>query len=453
MLPSYKVLRELLKKVIMDKEEQGYVTDELYDELKRIPDSYDAIDCFSKKLSKLKLREEWEYNEPYSLEKIWEECDPKRPLSRIGSFNSELFSEKTKIAFLSSVCGCILGKPLEEFPCPTYYEIKDSLMKAGQWPLKNYISEEVLEYFGRRHRSWNETIDENIAFVASDDDITYKLIAMMLLEKHGLDFTKDNIRKIWIDYLPIYTTWGPERNILIKAGIYSLAPEEKYDIDSWGDIFNPGEEQCGAMIRVDPYGYACAGNPALAAELAWRDASFTHRKTGIYGAMFAAAAISTAYVAKDRMEIFEIALKFVPQRSRFYKIASDSLDRIKKASDFEEGYNSVHKTYEDYGACRIFQEIGTLMNTMKFAENISDGICKQVIQGNDTDSFGAIAGSLLGAYFGEKCFDYRWIEKFNDNIYTTMGDFNERSLSKLANRMADLPELGKLQKGREQTTS
>ena len=51
MLPSYEVLRELLKKVIIDKEEQGYVTDDLYDELKKIPDSYDALNNFAIKLS------------------------------------------------------------------------------------------------------------------------------------------------------------------------------------------------------------------------------------------------------------------------------------------------------------------------------------------------------------------------------------------------------------------
>ena len=37
------------------------------------------------------------------------------------------------------------------------------------------------------------------------------------------------------------------------------------------------------MIRADAYGYACPGRPELAAELAWRDAGLTHRRTGIYG--------------------------------------------------------------------------------------------------------------------------------------------------------------------------
>lgn len=439
MIPSYGVLRELLKKVIIDKEEQGHVTDNLYEELKKIPDSYDRLNEFSIKLSKLPLRDDWEYVEPNSIEEIWKECDSARPIGIVGSIDAEDISQRIKTAFLSSICGCILGKPLEEFPCPTYYEIKDALIKADQWPLNDYVCEEMLAHFGRRHRSWHETVKGKISYVAPDDDITYKLIAMMLIENYGVKFTKENIKKIWIDHLPIYTTWGPERNILMKTGLSSLAPEVNYDIDAWGDIFNPGEEQCGAMIRVDPYGYAGAGRPALAAVLAYKDASFTHRKTGIYGAMFVASAISLAPVVSDRMEIFEGALQFVPKRSRFYNIASDSLSEIKMSKDFEDGYNRIHNKYEEYGACRVLQEIGTLMNTMKYSENISDGICKQVIQGNDTDSFGAIAGSLLGAYFGPEYFDNKWIKPFNDDIYTTMGEFNERRLSKLAERMSKLP--------------
>jgi ADP-ribosylglycohydrolase len=173
--------------------------------------------------------------------------------------------------------------------------------------------------------------------------------------------------------------------------------------------------------------------------MAWKDASFTHRKTGIYGAMFVAAAISIAQVMKDRVGIFETALKFVPQRSRFHEIVLDSLNEVKIAKNFEDGYSRIHEKYKEYGACRVFQEIGTLINTMKFAENIPDGFCKQVMQGNDTDSFGATSGSILGAYFGPDYFDEKWLKPFNDNIYTTMSGFQERKLSNVAKRMSKLP--------------
>jgi ADP-ribosylglycohydrolase len=61
-------------------------------------------------------------------------------------------------------------------------------------------------------------------------------------------------------------------------------------------------------------------------------------------------------------------------------------------------------------------------------------------QGNDTDSYGATAGSILGAYFGPEGLEDRWLAPFNDDIHTALARFYERSLSKLAKQMGELPK-------------
>ncbi len=80
-----------------------------------------------------------------------------------------------------------------------------------------------------------------------------------------------------------------------------------------------------------------------------------------------------------------------------------------------------------------------LINTFIFAENTGHGICIQVSQGADTDSFGATSGSLLGAYFGPDGLEDRWLEPFNNDIHTGLAWFFERSVSELAERMSKLP--------------
>jgi ADP-ribosylglycohydrolase len=195
------------------------------------------------------------------------------------------------------------------------------------------------------------------------------------------------------------------------------------------------------MIRADAYGYACPGDPALAAELAWRDAAMTHRKTGVYATMFAAAAIAAAFTAREPLTIFEIALKFVPRRSRFHRIVADSLNEVRNASDWQDGYRRIHGKYREFSHCLVYQECGTLINTLRFAENVGDGICKQVMQGNDTDSFGATAGSILGAFFGPGHLEDRWLTPFGDEIRTGLNFFYERSLSSLAERISRLPQI------------
>ena len=438
MYSSIPSLRDQLRAVVADKEGQGHVVAGLQDELDALPDSYDALSEFAGRLAHLPVREDWPYVEPNHLEAIWAECDPDRPLGAIGEIDAEESSRRIEAAFLGRVCGCVLGKPLEIRP--TLAEIRAALEALGDWPLNDYISHQIADHLPRLHRSWPETVRERIAYVAPDDDINYTVLGMLLLEKHGAGFTQQDVRDLWIHQLPIGTTFGPERTLLLKAGLATLAGGEPSDLERWVAVLNPGDEKCGALIRADAFGYACPGRPALAAELAWRDASWTHRRTGIYGEMFVAAAIAVAPLARDPLEIFEVALKFVPQRSRFHRIVADSIAEIRQAADWLEGYERVHRKYRAYGHCLIYQEIGTVINTLRFAESVGDGICIQVCQGNDTDSFGATAGSILGAYFGSGHLEPRWLAPFNDDIHSALAWFYERSLSRLATRMGRLPQ-------------
>ena len=156
--------------------------------------------------------------------------------------------------------------------------------------------------------------------------------------------------------------------------------------------------------------------------------------------MFIASAIAMAQVTDDRIQIIETALQYVPQRSRFHERVSACLEVVKAADSWEQAYDRISDEYGEYGHCRIYQETGMLINTLNFAEDVGHGICIQVSQGADTDSYGASAGSLLGAYFGPGHLNSSWIEPFNDDIHSGMAWFFERSLSTLAARMGELPK-------------
>jgi len=266
----------------------------------------------------------------------------------------------------------------------------------------------------------------------------------MMLQRHGFGFTKQQLARMWHTNLPAAQTWGPERTMLSMAALQSVAANHSddfstADLERWVTTWNLGDEACGAAIRVDAYGYACPGRPDRAAELAWRDSSWTHRRTGIYGSMFIAAAIATAFVERDRLKIFETALRFVPRRTRFYEITADCLALVRNAADWLDGYNRIHAKYKQYDHCQIYQEVGTLINTAKFAASVDEAICIQVSQGCDTDCFGEIIGSIMGAYFGPGRLSPRWLEPFQDRLHTTLADFHETSLSAVTRQMGRLP--------------
>lgn len=383
------------------------------------------------------MRPDWQYYEPNSWDGIIRESDASLLQSqRIPETEA---AERAEAAFLGSACGCILGKPLEINP--TLHELKTAFEAIGEWPLNDYVSEKVKPHLREFHEHWPETTRENIQYVAPDDDINYTILGMLTLEKYGPDFTHAELADLWREHVPINWTWGPERIMLARSAVAGLRYKESTDAGEWASWLNPGDGMCGAMIRGDAFGYACMGDPVCAARLAWKDASFTHRRTGVYGSMFVAAAIAAAPVVKRPLDIFHVALCMVPRRSRFYAIVNDSLDVVRHAKNWMDGYERIHEKYGEYGHCQIFQETATLINTLRFAESVGHGICLQVMQGNDTDSYGATAGSILGAYFGPGHLEARWLEPFNDDLRTRLAGFYDRSLSSVAKRMGRLPAL------------
>jgi hypothetical protein len=441
MLPPYEALRHALRQIIVDKAQQGHdIPPSMRERVDALPDSYDAMYDTARQLSGLPLRADWRFVEPNELDEIWSEADPRRATNPIAAIDPELIAPHVEIAFKSAVCGCILGKPLEVRP--TLDEIRRAAEAIGEWPLRDYISEPLLQKLGRRHSSWGDCVRGRIRYAAPDDDINYKICGMLLLECHGREFTKDDLRDLWYVNLPPGWQFGPERTLNVRGALWSMMPPGKSNApgEEWASVLNPKDEFCGALIRADAYGYACPGHPALAAELAWRDASYTHRRTGIYGTMFAAAAIAAAFAHPgDPLDIFRIALQYIPQRSRFAEAVRYSIIEIDRAADWLAGYAAVHGKYREYGHCRIYQEIGTVINTLKFAGDIGEGICMQVSQGNDTDSFGATAGSILGAYHGPGALNDRWLAPLNDRVLASVATFHEQRLSIVAQRMGALP--------------
>jgi ADP-ribosylglycohydrolase len=431
MIPSPDFLRRRLLAAIDTRQQAGTDVGDLRDQVAG-SDGVEELGALGARLRMLPLRAGWPYVEPESLEDIFAECEPGRVLPGSGEVSMDDAARRARTAFLGSVCGCTLGKPVEVMA--SHAELRAALEAAGEWPLRDWISENVLEALGRRG-DWTTTVRGRIHHVPLDDDINYRVVATLLLERHGADFTQDDLRMVWLDNLAVHGTFGPERTRVAYESLIALDGNRA----SWTLLPDEHEEWCGAMIRSDAYGWACPGRPALAAELAWRDASWTHRATGVYGAMFVAAALAAAPLVAEPLDMVEVALGFVPRRSRLHETVTYALEQVRAASDWLDGCARIGARYGAYGHCRIHQEIGTLVNTLRFARDVGDGICMQVMQGNDTDSYGATAGSLLGAFYGPDGLDSRWLEPFQDSFHVAMARVHEPSLSRMADRVAALP--------------
>lgn len=442
-------LKQLLLPVLAQRIAQGCDLDQasFSERIEAASDSYDALFELARELRSPPMRPDWPFREPVAWPDIVAECEHLDPGRSWPEPDFSTAASNVRAAFLGSVCGCMLGKPVEVDP--TLAELEAAGTATGEWPLRNYISRAFVQRLGRAHESVASTTREKLRCAVADDDIHYTLIGMFMLESKGLRFDHDDAYRQWLSNMPPLWTWGPERTTLLTTGIHRHHLFSARRIEETHDVLllNPGDEQCGALIRADAYGYACPGNPDLAAWLAWKDASFSHIKTGVYGSMFIAALIALCHTAdntlrgNDRLGLVEEALKRVPAQSRFAEIVRDSLARVARAPDWQQAYASIHGRYREYTHCAVFQEIGTLVNSLKFAESVDHGFCLQVSQGNDTDSFGATCGSILGCFYGEGHLDDRWLQPLNNRLQHALADFHLYDLSAIAERVACLPRL------------
>jgi len=103
MLIRLDTLRERLHGVVLNKGEQGYDIKGLQDELDKLPDSYDEFVKFTEKLLNLKIRNDWSYVEPSSINDILNEMDPSRPKGKIKEIDYEDSSKRVEAAFIASL--------------------------------------------------------------------------------------------------------------------------------------------------------------------------------------------------------------------------------------------------------------------------------------------------------------------------------------------------------------
>ncbi|MBQ8509734.1 MAG: ADP-ribosylglycohydrolase family protein [Clostridia bacterium] len=372
---------------------------------------------------------DYPHNEPSDLETIRLLRPDVRPGE--GKPDADRLKDKIHGAWMGRICGCLLGKPVEGLRTNLLHPL---LKESGNWPMHRYIlSTDITEDFCQRHnarlmgRCWADTV----SCMPSDDDTNYTVLALKLIEKYGLDFTPWDVSRFWMDMQPKNAYCTAERAAFrnFVAG-YNPPDSAVYK--------NPYREWIGAQIRGDYFGYINPGNPELAAEMAWRDASISHVKNGIYGEMFAAAMIAAAAVEDDIPTIIEAGLAQIPAQSRLTAAIRDVLSLYAEGRTKEEIFAHIHEVWDEYtghGWCH------TISNAMIVAASLLWGkgdygasICMAVETGFDTDCNGATVGSILGMRGGMGSIGGEWQTPVNDRLNTTIFGVGQVRISEMAEK-------------------
>ncbi|MFJ4815341.1 ADP-ribosylglycohydrolase family protein [Streptomyces sp. NPDC088801] len=334
-------------------------------------------------------------------------------------------------AWLGRATGCLLGKPVEKLPLDAIRRLADS---TGNWPLTTYftargVPEDLLHKHPWNRRSATTSLAENIDGMPEDDDLDYPLLNLVLLQRHGRDFTTTDVAGTWLDELPAGRTFTAER-VAYRNLLTGLEPPRT------ARHRNPFREWIGALIRADVHGWTNPGDPAAAAEQAHRDAALTHTANGVYAAMFAAAAIATAATGEhDVHTCLRTGLTVVPPRSRLARAVHHAVGLAREHDDFDTVVDELHAIHAP-----THHWVHAVPNTALIAAalthangDFSGSICRVVSGGWDTDSNGATAGSIAGLLARDPAaLPDRWTAPLKNRLSTSIGDFNGIGFDTLA---------------------
>lgn len=331
--------------------------------------------------------------------------------------NSDNLESKIHGAWMGRICGCMLGKTIEGIRTD---ELIPFLKETNNYPLHRYIyksdlTDEIIKKykFGFAEQFYADNVDG----MPIDDDTNYVVLAQEIINQHGRDFMSCDVANAWLKYQSKEFYFSAERVAYLNF-IKGFDPPES------AAYKNPYREWIGAQIRGDYFGYINPGNPELAAEMAWRDASISHVKNGIYGEMFVSAMLAVASTTDDIEKIILCGLAEIPHTSRLYENIMLIMNSYKNGIPQKECFDIIHSKFDEYnshGWCHTIPNAMIVVAALLYGGGyFAKSICMAVETGFDTDCNGATVGSVLGMTLGIDKIPEYWKNPINDTLYTSL---------------------------------
>lgn len=394
-------------------------------------------------IQKTPFRKDYPFVEPSDLAGI-RVARPKAPSLKPWKGNRAEFIRRVHGGWLGRLCGCMLGKPVEFW---TRGAIQLQAEVTRNWPLKGYFrwptpaQANVIEkqnkdalFNPKLPHQVNSTIP-GLKGACVDDDINYTVSGFALMKWFGKDFTPSDVAAFWISKIPLAFACTAERVAYRNFSACILPPESAV-------YRNPYREWIGAQIRADYFGYANPGNPERAAEWAWRDASISHIRNGIYGEMWVAAMLAAAAVETDWAIVIRAGLAQIPKNCRLRRAIDLVLQQREDGFTYQQAVDALHQRWNErnfHHWCHTVSNAEVVCLALLWGEDdFTKTISRAVMAGFDTDCNGATAGSLWGMMHGPEKIPAVWTKPLRNKFQSSVDGYQNYSISKLAEEMVDL---------------
>jgi len=361
--------------------------------------------------------------------------------------SSEEYYDRVLGSWIGRIAGDFVGAPVE--------------LKSQKYIKRNYGN---ITYYP-------ESI--NLSYV--NDDEMYEIVALIALEKYGIDLFAKDIAQEWVNLLKsenfIFTAEKIAYNNL-KSNIF---PPKS------GVLNNFYYDFIGAQMRADIWGQITPGCPKIAKKYAEMDGSISHAGIGIEGEIFVAVLISQAFFEVNIRNNIESALEYLPseEESLYTQMVHKALEIYdQKPKKFRKARNILIRNYWKkeiikqliensknfpierriilnslVGGIHVLPNIGIIILSLLYGakdkvDPLGRSICIAAMMGLDTDCNCGNIGAIMGAQLGAEKIASKWKDPLQDTFSTYVKGYEKWKISELTQRIVNIGEKILKEKGK-----
>lgn len=226
-----------------------------------------------------------------------------------------------------------------------------------------------------------------------NDDLDLQLLWLDVLENKGTIINSCDLADAWVE-----KCWYPfsEYGYFLKNYMRGIKPPYSGVINN--SFFKEG---MGCPIRSEIWGLISVGNPKLASDYAYIDATLDHADNSVYAEQFLAAIESMAFFEQDIEKLINIGLEYIPTDCKIAKCYADIMEIYKKNKTWIEARKIILNKYSHPDFTNVVQNMGFVLIALLYGKgDMRDTINIALKCGYDTDCTCASAASIVGVING-----------------------------------------------------
>lgn len=240
-----------------------------------------------------------------------------------------------------------------------------------------------------------------------NDDLDLQLLWLDVLKTKGTLINSCDLADAWVE-----KCWYPfsEYGYFLKNYMRGIKPPYSGIINN--SFFKEG---MGCPIRSEIWGIISAGNPKLASEYAYMDATLDHADNSVYAEQFLAVIESMAFFESDINKLLKIGMRYIPSESKLYKCFEIIIDMDKNGVDWEEARKMVLNRFSHPDFTNVVQNLGFVLIALLWGKGDMRKTINIALKcGYDTDCTCASAASVVGIIKGYSGLDKGITDLIND---------------------------------------